>query len=115
MLVKGVLDYVAAVYGILVGAIFPLIYLYSRVYFRKNRFGFRVMMKFLGRLSIIFILYLLIVAALIISIEKFGSKDSFNLIFESPWYIVGCSIGFVGAILLCIVGLKQARKPKENK
>ena len=97
------------------GAIFPLIYLYSRVYFRKNRFGFRVMMKFLGRLLIIFILYGLIVAAFFTSIEKFGSKDSFNLIFESSWYFVGFFIGLVGAIVLCKVGLRQARKPKQNE
>ena len=115
MLVKGVLDYVAAVYGILVGAFFPLIYLYSKVYFRKNRFGFRVMMKYLGRLLIIFILYGLIVAAFFTSVEEFGSQDSFNLIFESSWYFVGFLIGLVGAILLCKVGLKQARKPGRSK
>ena len=110
MLVKGVLDYVAALYGILLGAFFPLIYLYSKLYFRKNRFGFRVMLRYLGRLLIIIVLYGLLANAFFISVDRFGSPDSFKLIFESPWYFVGCFIGLVGAITLCIVGLRQARK-----
>jgi hypothetical protein len=115
MLAKGVLHYVAAIYGILVRAILPLIYLYSKVYFRNNRFGCRVMIKYLGKLLIIFVLYGIIVAALFTSIEKFGSKDSFNLIFDSPWYFVGFFVGLIGAILLCKIGFKHAQNSGQSK
>ncbi len=115
MLSNDVLYYVAALYGVLVGGFFPLIYLYSKLYFRKNRFGFRVMLRYLGRLFIILFLYELPVVAFIMTVERFGSQDSFTLIFSSPWYFVGFVVGLIGAIFLCRVGLRQTRKPGSDR
>ncbi len=115
MLDKSVLVYVLALYGGFVGAFFPLIYLDARLYFRKRGFGFRNFFKYVGRFSIILILFSVIISVLFVVIEEFGSSDSLQPLFESNWYIVGFSVGFVGAIILCKVGLKRGRKDLQNK
>jgi hypothetical protein len=103
MLTKSVLEYVAAVYGILIGILLPLIYLHARLYFRKNKFGFHVLLGYLGRLAIIWILYCVLVGAFIIGVGYAVSADVEQII-GSPWYLVGSSIGFFGGIALCVVG-----------
>ena len=114
MLTESVIEYVSAMYGILVGAFFPLIYLDIRLYFRKNRLGFRNILRYMGRLFILIILISLLVNVLFFAIDKFGSKDSITHIFESVWYFIGFLTGLVGAISLCIFGLRRARKKVQN-
>lgn len=114
MISESVIYYVSTLYGILLGVFFPLIYLYSKSYFRKNRFGFRVMLKYLGRLLIIIFLFVLITNSLLMSVGRFGDPESINRIIESLWYIIGFLIGLIGGVFLCIYGLRQARKSGQS-
>jgi len=108
MLTKSVLEYVAAAYGILVGTFLPLIYLHGRVYFRKNKFGFRVLLAYLARLAIIITFYGVLVGAFLLGAARYVSEDGFME--SSPWYLVGFFIGLLGSITFCVVGLRQARR-----
>ena len=110
MLAESVLNYVAAVYGVFVGVFLPLIYLHGKLYFRQHKIGFRVLLTYLGRLAIIFILYGVVGSAFLFTVELLESAESFEQLLDSPWYLIGFSIGLFGSITLTVVGLRKGRK-----
>ena len=119
MLTPGVINYVAAVYGVLVGIFLPLIYLHGRLHFRKNKFGFRALLAYLGRLAIILVLYSVLVGAFLGGVSFLQSADGIDQIadeiIDTPWYMAGFLIGLLAGIASCVVGFRQARKQDHTR
>lgn len=110
MVANRVLEYIVTLYGVFVGGLLPLIYLHGRLYFRRNKFGFRVLLAYVGRLTIILSLIGVIAAMFAGVFEHFSPSNSIVQFFDTPWYFVGFSIGLLSSIVLCVVGTRQARK-----
>jgi len=116
MLTKSALEYVAGIYGILVGIFIPMIYLHGKLYFRNKRFSLRSLGSYIGRLAIIFILYGVVTAALLGTVGFLDSPEKMDELLESRWYVIGFFIGLLGGITLIKIGLRQAKKQfKPNK
>ena len=110
ILSQTVLAYLAAVYGVLVGVLLPLLYLHGRVYFKRREFRIAVLFGYLGRLGIILLLYLILVGIVIQTVEGFGSPGDLERMIESRWYIVGAIAGLLVGIAFSVVGLRRARE-----
>lgn len=110
MLSDSVFNYIALLYGILLGLFFPLIFLHGKLYFKKHKLELRTLVGYFGRFAIVYIFYSVIVAAFVLVILMYKGERGLFSIVESNWYLIGIAIGLFGGMLLCKIGLRQARK-----
>jgi hypothetical protein len=110
MLKEYVLKFVPASYGILLGIFLPLIFLDVKCYFRKNKLGIINVLKYLGRIYIIMLLFGVLFMPYFYLITVKYKEGNIDLIINSPWYPIGFFIGLSTGLIFFIIGLRKAKK-----
>ena len=99
-------------FGFLVGAFLPAVVAYSILFLRKHGRQLKTFLRLGGRLFAA-LLILGVVSMLIMTVtEILGGSGELTSDLERNSYLVGSQIGFWGAIVGLVVGMRRARKSR---
>ena len=100
-------------FGFLAGAFLPAVVAYSILFLRKHGRQLKTFLRLGGRLFAA-LLILGVVSMLIMTVTEMlgGSAGELTSDLETNSYLIGVQIGFWGAIVGLVVGMRRARKSR---
>jgi len=109
MLKQITINFLCIASGVVTGAYLPLAVIYLMRFFRRERFGFILMLKAALRLVLIALLFCIIILAPILISRLFGLSDEASFKAFVFWASAFWGSLFIG-IILFIIGLVRGRR-----
>lgn len=93
--------------GLIAGSMFPAMVAYSILFVRRNGRHFKTVLRLVGRVFLIILIFGLIFDAFIFLPRMFGGSETDIL---GPYYLIGFGVSFIGSIVGLVIGARRGRK-----
>ena len=101
-------NFIFLVFGVMIGAYLPLALVYLVSFFRREHLGFILIWRAAVRLAVIVLLFFLVLAALGLTVQLLGLKET-----DEDAYMflgLGSTGSFLVGIVLFVVGVVRGRR-----